>query len=322
MVDVIGEARLELVDLRKLDVFVKIVEAGSLTRAAAQLSVAQSALSRKVRELEEQLGTALVYRNGRGVVLTETGQHFFERAKMLLRDSEAIITDIKNMTAAGSVTIGIPPSVTEIILPRLLAQARLDFPDVRIKIVETFSGYVQEWLLSGRIDIGVLYETRRMPTLLGDELVVEEMYVVGPSGGPLPTGRPIALAELTELPFVLPSRPHGLRVLIDDACAKAKVNLNVVVEINGLGTVKNLIRAGNVHAILPYSAIFNEVSAGLITASPIVAPAISRRLRLATSNERPPSRAAREVAHLIRTQVNDLVRNGFWHGHGSSAPTA
>ncbi|MCO5090587.1 MAG: LysR substrate-binding domain-containing protein [Bosea sp.] len=226
------------------------------------------------------------------------------------------------MTAAGNVTIGVPPSVTEIILPKLLAQVLLDFPDVRIKIVETFSGYVQEYLLNGQLDIGVLYETRRMPTLLGDELVVEEMYVVGPTGGPLEPGRPVSLTELTGISFVLPSRPHGLRVLIDDACAKAKVNLNVVVEINGLGTVKNLIRAGGVHAILPYSAVFNEVAAGLIAASPIVAPAISRRLRLATSNERPPSRATRQVAHLIRTQVNELVRNGFWHGQFAPAPLA
>jgi LysR family nitrogen assimilation transcriptional regulator len=304
----------DLLDLRKLSVFVRVVENGSFTRAAAQLVVAQSALSRKVRELEEELGVQLLHRDGHGVLPTDAGLQLFTRAKALIDESQTLLSDIKEMggSSPGSVVLGIPPSVSQVLLTPLLTNVRASHPDIQVKVVEGFSGHVQEWLLNRRIDVGVLYASRKMPTLVGDELVTEDMFIVGPPSSPFAGKGTVTLAEVCSVPLVVPSRPHGLRVLIDDACIKAKVTPTIGIELNGLATVKDLVGKGFGHAILPSSAVLNEVESGDLTATRIVKPTISRKLLLATANQRSAGRATREVAQLIRFQVGELVRQHRW----------
>jgi LysR family nitrogen assimilation transcriptional regulator len=304
----------DLLDLRKLSIFVRVVENGSFTRAAAQLVVAQSALSRKVRELEDELGVQLLHRDGHGVLPTDAGLQLFTRAKALLEESQTLLNDIKEMggSVPGSVVLGMPPSVSQALLTPLLTSIRATHPDIQVKVVEGFSGHVQEWLLNRRIDVGVLYASRKLPTLIGDELVTEDMFIVGPPTSPFAGRGEVTLAEVCATPLVVPSRPHGLRILIDDACIKAKVTPTIGIEILGLSTVKDLISKGFGHAILPSSAVLNEVESGELIATRIIEPIISRKLLLATANQRSASRATREVAQLIRLQVGELVRHHRW----------
>ena len=313
---------MDLLDLRKLSVFVRVVENGSFTRAAAQLVVAQSAISRKVRELEEELGTQLLHRDGHGVVPTDAGLQLFTRAKGLLDESQTLLSDIKEMggSSPGSVVLGIPPSVSQVLLTPLLTSIRARHPDIQVKVVEGFSGHVQEWLLNRRIDIGVLYASRKLPTLVGDELVTEDMFVVGPPSSPFAGKDLVTLAEVCSVPLVVPSRPHGLRILIDDACIKAKVTPIVNIEINGLATVKDLVAKGFGHAILPSSAVLSEIESRELTATRIVNPTINRKLLLATANQRSVGRATREVAQLIRLQVGELVRQHCWSFKAQERP--
>ena len=313
---------MDLLDLRKLSVFVRVVENGSFTRAAAQLVVAQSAISRKVRELEEELGTQLLHRDGHGVVPTDAGLQLFTRAKGLLDESQTLLSDIKEMggSSPGSVVLGIPPSVSQVLLTPLLTSIRARHPDIQVKVVEGFSGHVQEWLLNRRIDIGVLYASRKLPTLVGDELVTEDMFVVGPPSSPFAGKDLVTLAEVCSVPLVVPSRPHGLRILIDDACIKAKVTPIVNIEINGLATVKDLVAKGFGHAILPSSAVLSEIESRELTATRIVNPTINRKLLLATANQRSVGRATREVAQLIRLQVGELVRQHRWSFKAQERP--
>lgn len=305
---------MDLFDLRKLKAFVCVVENGSFTRAAAQLVVAQSAVSRKVRELEEELGTQLLHRDGHGVLPTDAGQQLFARAKGLLEDSQTLLSDIKEMggSGSGSVILGMPPSVSYVLLAPLLMSIRAEHPDIQVKIVEGFSGHVQEWLLNRRIDVGVLYASRRLSTLVGDELVTEDMFVVGPPSSPFAGKEVVTLAQVCTMPLVVPSRPHGLRVLIDDACLKAKVTPIVNIELNGLATVKDLVGKGLGHAILPSSAVLKEIESRQLTAVRIINPTIHRKLLLATANQPGAGRATREVARLIRHQVGQLVRQHRW----------
>lgn len=304
--------RSKLIDLRKLEAFNCVVEKGSLTRAAAHLTIAQSALSRKIRELEDQIGVQLFHRDGRGVIVTEAGTEFYERAKALLLDADALVSNAQRSETGGNVTLGIPPSISHILLLPLLTRVRREYPGIRMRVVEGFSGHVQEWLLNGRIDIGVLYASRRMPTIIDDELVTEDMCLLGRAQNASLARPSITLEELSGLPLVLPSRPHGLRILVDDACARAKVNIDVQLEVDALTTIKSLAATGELFSILPFSAIGRELKTGELSASRIVEPVISRKLRLATVNKR-LSPATREVASMIRQEVKDLIRDNHWY---------
>jgi LysR family nitrogen assimilation transcriptional regulator len=144
-----------LLDLRSIRSFMYVAEAGSFTRAAAQLSMAQSALSRQVRDLEDELGVLLLHRTGRGAELTEAGQRFLSRAKKLLLNASALSADMKALSGANieTVTLGVPPSISHILLALLLDRVKRQYPHIRMRVVEGFSGHIYEWLLSSTLPI-------------------------------------------------------------------------------------------------------------------------------------------------------------------------
>ena len=125
-----------------LQYFVSIADTGSFTKSALQTNVAQSALSRRVRDLETKLGTALFYRNGRGVMLTDAGETFLTRARTILAEVEALRQDMRKTSGEldGTVKLGDPPSVGPVLLAPLLQQIRADHPKIRMRVLEGFSG--------------------------------------------------------------------------------------------------------------------------------------------------------------------------------------
>jgi len=304
-------------DLRDMQYFVSIAETGSFTRAAAQNSVAQSALSRRIRELEDELGAMLFYRNGRGVVLTDTGTVFLTRIRGVLADIQQIRHDIGVLrsSAHGTVTLGVPPSVGLVLLAPLLAEIRQDYPGIQMRVLEGFSGHVAEWLSNGRADLAVLYNVRSNALLDAEHLLFEDLQLVSSRSAPRPwRGNSVGLKELEGIPLALPGRPHGLRVLVDEACAKAGVTLEVALELETLPTIKNLVATGTIRTILPMIAVHEEAEAGYLHASKIVDPVISRELILAHAPQRAHAPATRIVARLIRQHIETLVRSGHWRG--------
>jgi LysR family nitrogen assimilation transcriptional regulator len=306
-------------DFVKLRHFVHVADNGSFTRAAGTLAVAQSALSRQIRELEEELGIALLHRNGRGVSLTEAGTVFLPRARSLIKDADDLINEMRSIRdlVGGRVTLGVPPSVSHILLTPLLAVIARDYPDIQMRIVEGFSGHIYEWLLNGRVDLAVLYNARTSPVLTTDRLLVEDMCLVARSGDPLTQAGSIALAEVSPLPLVLPGRPHGLRLLVDDAFAEQGLSLRLPVEVDALATIKRLVADGTHYTILPSSALMQELQAGVLSVARIVGPVISRELLLASSTHRPRNRALRTVAQIARKLITDMARSYHW-AHPSS----
>jgi LysR family transcriptional regulator, nitrogen assimilation regulatory protein len=145
--------------LRQLSYFVGVAESGSFSRAAAVLSVAQPALSRQVAELERELGVALLVRNGRGVVLTDPGVKFLGRAKLILEDAERAAQEARASKGRpmGVVALGIAPSIGSVLTAPLVSRIRELYPEIHIQLNEAYSGNLHEWLLSGRLDAGILY---------------------------------------------------------------------------------------------------------------------------------------------------------------------
>lgn len=303
-------------DLKQLKTFLHVAELGSLSRAADRLNTAQPALGRQIRLLEDELGGALFSRHGRGMVLTDTGTLLVERATAILRmveDTREALTASLG-AVSGAVSLGVPPTAGEVISGRLVERFLRDYPQVTVRIVPAFSGYLSEMLQRGEIDLAVMYQTSAIRHIPAEPLIQETLFLVGAAGSDLELQASWDFASLAELPLVLPGPRHGLRILLENAARQAGIALRVTVEADALQTLKELAARGLAHTVLPLPAVHPDLRAGTLRAAPIVNPTLDRRLVLARSIVRPASRAVRVFADTLRAETSDMVRDGVWQG--------
>lgn len=293
-------------ELKQLSYFLCVAEAGSFSKAAVLMSVAQPVLSRQMKLLETELGVELFYRNGRGTILSEAGKLLDTHARTVMDSlhlARAEITATRS-TPQGNVVIAMPPSIGWVLTAAFVRRCRTEFPDINLHVVEGFSGHVTEWLSTGRIDIGVVYNAPRRPTLTTEPLFADELVMLGPADDPAGIGgRTVAAARLCDIPLILPARPHGLRVLIDDVLAKLGLAARIDLEVDAMTATLSLVEQGAGYTILSETAAQHLLGAGRIRSWPIVDPVIPRQLMLATSTQRPMSVATRIVTRLIREQA-------------------
>jgi LysR family nitrogen assimilation transcriptional regulator len=302
-------------ELRQLEYFIAIAETGAFSRAAVRLGLGQPVLSRQIKALERELGTELYHRTGRGIVLNEAGKILEQHARGVLETAAGARRAITALGAApsGRVVIGMPPSVGAVLTAALVRQFRAEFPRISLGVMEGFSGHVLEWLTTGRIDVAVLYNAPRTSALVTDPLLTDELFLLGPVGDPAGAGEgPVHAAELARIPLILPSRPHGLRVLVDDFLSGIGVTPNVQVEIDAMPSTLSLVESGIGYTILSYSSVHHLIEAQRIRKWPIVQPVMTRSLVVATSTQRPVTKAARALVGFVRKQVDELVAQGRW----------
>jgi LysR family nitrogen assimilation transcriptional regulator len=303
-------------DLKRLRYFVCVSELGSFTLAARNLGIAQPALSRHIRQLEAECGSPLLRRNGRGAELSDVGRIVLEHGRPLLEQVDRLEAGLKAAKGApaGAVNVGMPPSVCMILVEPLFQRVRRELPGIRLHISEAFSGDVKEWLVGGRLDIGVLYSPGRAAALVGQHLLVEDLFLCcAPSA--IDAAEPsVTLADALRSPLILPGRPHGLRVLVDSVCAEAGLAANVVLELDSMATIKTLARQGDVATILPYCGVHREVANGTIVARRIVSPSLTRTLIVGETVRRPKTPATSAVVKCLREEVERLVDAGLWTG--------
>jgi len=309
-------------ELRQIRYFVGVSEAGSLLKASARLHIAQPALGQQIAALEHSVGARLFDRSSRGVTLTEAGKAFLEHAKVLLADAERARAAVRESTRvpSGEVAIGLPTTVSLIATVPILQACRDQLPQVRIKIIEAYSGFVREWLVSGRLDLALLFGDQADPVLAKQVLLEDRLaFVSSAQGATAP--RKLALSALSRWPLVLPGREHGLRRIIDEACEAEGIALDVVAEIESLPSVKRAVEAGLGSTILPLGAVADEVAAGRLRASTIDSPRMSRRVVCATSVTRPATPACAAVMECVNGVLRQMVRSGAWPARWIGPPT-
>ena len=302
-------------ELRQLEYFIAIAETGAFSRAALRLSVGQPILSRQIKALEHELGTELYHRTGRGIVLSAAGKILEQHARGVLETTAGARRAIHALGSgpAGRVVIGMPPSVGAVLTASLVQQFREEFPHVSLGVMEGFSGHVLEWLTTGRIDVAVLYNAPRASTFAAEPLLTDELFLLGPVADPAGAGSAqVAGSRLGQLPLILPSRPHGLRMLVDELLADIGVSPNVQVEIDAMHSTLSLVEAGIGYTILSYSSAHHLLEAGRIRKWSIIEPTMTRSLVVATSMQRPVTKAARALVGFVRRQVDALVTEGRW----------
>ena len=307
-------------EFRQLSYFLEIAQSGSFSKAAVRLSVAQPILSRQIKLLESELGVELLYRNGRGIVLSEVGkllESYAHSVVKLVGEARSEI-DAMRLTPQGRVAIAMPPSIGWVLTGPLVLQCRKAFPNIALHLVEGFSGHVAEWLSTGRVDIGIVYQAPRLPTLATEPLFSDELILLGAVDDPADLGGgSVVTARLAEVPMILPARPHGLRVLIDNALAQLGVAARVELEVDAMPSTLSLVGQGVGYTVLSEGAVKHLLKAGQIRSWSLTEPALMRELLLATSTQRPMSIATRLVTKLIRDQIHVILR-----GHTARAELA
>ena len=306
-------------DLRQLRYFVAIVEAGSFTKAAASLRVAQPALSLHVRNMEAELGTELLTRTPQGVSPTEAGATLAEDARAILAKFEATKRAIhdRNREPSGEVLIGLLGTIAQHLAVPLILEAKRLYPKVRLRVTEAMSGFILEWLRDERVDVGLLYIPVDERGLKSEKLLEEELCLFGPAAGvegtePPKGGQAVDMAEACRLPLILPSPGHGLRALVDDEVARLGLSVDTVIDVDSYASIKQLVGHGLAYGILPVTAVADEVAAGKLAAWRIGTPPLSRAVHLVHPFDRPVSRAAVVVEALCRSVLTELVTSGEW----------
>ncbi|PKO57024.1 MAG: LysR family transcriptional regulator [Betaproteobacteria bacterium HGW-Betaproteobacteria-21] len=295
-------------DLRQLEYFVHVAEMGSFTRASIALDIAQPALSRQIRLLEVELRQNLLIRNGRGVTTTEAGKLLLEHSRGVLHQIERAKEELARIRGAssGRVAVGLPPSLSKVLTVPLARAFREQLPDATLSISEGLSVSMQESLINGRLDIALLYNASPSPEIDTTPLAEEELFLVE-RRQPDSTCAPIRLAEVADLPLVIPGRPHSIRMLVEAEMANIGFHPKAALEVDGVSGILDLVADGAGSAVLSMNAVTTSGKAEALNARPITEPRLRSRLALAVSARRPTTATQQSMLKLLQTLTSRLL---------------
>lgn len=306
-------------DTRRLSAFVKIVDTGSLTRAADNLHVAQPALSQQVAALEAQFRQRLLIRSKRGVMPTEAGRALYRHAQIILRQLGQAHAEVGQGTQAiaGNVSLGLAPysAGAALALP-LLQRVRERFPGILLHINENFGGVISELVMTGKMDMALIYQPGPIRGVKFEPMFEEALCLLASPQMGIGREKEVALAALEGMPLLLPSRIHTIRRLVESAFERAGLVLNVVAEIESATTLASAVDASIGATVLPLSSALSiaetqrRVSGRDLAVTQIVQPSLSARVSICLPDHLAPSDAAQAVHDLIV----ELVHSGPFAG--------
>lgn len=299
----------------ELRYFLKAAEVGSMSRASESLGMTQPALSRQIRQLEQELCSELFYRHGRGVSLTPSGSKLKEVAVQVLEQLALISQEIQEDSAKenGVVVLGVPPSIgATLCAPLSIGFAKI-YPDARLRVREGFSGSLSEMLEAGQLDLAILYDARRRRDLLVSPLIRENLYLITPRNGEARTND-AGWDEIRHLGLILPGPENGMRRVIERAAKDSGISLNVRLEIDSVPAIRQLVASGAGAAILPFGAVHAEVRAEQLDARIVRERGMEALLVVATPRNKPVTRTVRALVKQIEVETLNCIRSEILRG--------
>lgn len=322
-------------DLRTLRYFIAVVEAGSLSRAAGSLYVAQPALTAQIKKLEADLDARLLQRSHAGVTPTPAGLQLYEDARRLLSDAAAVRERIQRLPKGpeGSVTVALPFLLASLLMGPVLTTLKERHPRIRVFVLDDLSLMVRKAMAEGRADIGLLVDTPQAEGLACRPLATESIYFCGmdrdhrvrkllrktrlaPAGlSRAAVQRPhfeIDFADAAAQPLVLQSRRFSIRRSVEDAALERSLALNVAHEHDSAGVIRSLSHCGAGFTFIPACAMVDRPPEDPDwIAARVVRPGLERGYTLATA-ERGLNEVSAVVAEVLLEQVHELIASGQW----------
>jgi DNA-binding transcriptional LysR family regulator len=294
-------------DIRRLEIFAKVAELGSFSRAAESLFLTQPTISEHVRALEDELGVQLLDRLGRGATPTRAGQLLLGYAHRMLALSREAHQALERFQGrmSGELIVGGSTIPGEYVLPALIGQFKAKYPDILISLLIGSTRQVSEWLEEGRVEVGVVGARPASRALEAKELMPDELVVVVPSAHAWATRRMTTLADLQKEPMIVRERGSGSREALEHALHEAGLSLaglRVVGEMGSTQAVKQAVRAGIGIALVSKRAVEDECRAGLLACVKIKDLRVARAFHLVTHRDRTRSPLAQAFVEFVESQ--------------------
>ena len=269
-------------DIGRLRYFVAACDYGGFSKAAIGLGVAQPAITRHVRLLEEDLGVSLFTRNGRDAVPTEAGVYLLREARPHLDRLDSLVDTMRREfnRPSGDVRLGVCPSIAPLFLDQNKARI-LDALEVhRLRVVEAYSGELRSLMATGNIDLALTYSQTADDSLDVKDLVSERLAVAARK---MPSERALRFQDLTKLTLILPSKRHQLRRIIDAVAKVRRIELVPAVELDSIPAVMTMLddEERDFATILPFHSVAEAAADGRIAIRQIDDPAMVRTIALA-----------------------------------------
>jgi DNA-binding transcriptional LysR family regulator len=252
------------VDLRQLEILQAIAETGSFTACGRKLNVSQSAISRQILLLEEELGEPLFLRVGRQVRMTPAAESLVQlgqRVFLDVRETVGAITD-RTRELRGTLRLSGGMTVCLYVFPPLLKHLRRVHPHLDVRLTVAMAGRSVHEIRGGRVDAGLL----TLPVVESDLVTVpvlrEELLLITTPTHPLAKRRKVVPKDLAGLPFILFEMGSATRKVIDNFFASEDIEPTVLMDTENVEIIKAMVKTGQGIGIVPYQAVAREVKAG------------------------------------------------------------
>ncbi|HMH51686.1 MAG TPA: selenium metabolism-associated LysR family transcriptional regulator [Candidatus Acidoferrum sp.] len=297
-------------DLRRLEVFAKVAELGSFSRAAEALFLTQPTISEHIRSLEVELGLSLLDRLGRGATPTPAGRVLLDYARRMLKLAEEARQAIDRFQGrmSGTLIVGGSTIPGEYVLPALIGQFKSKYPDILISLRVASSRQVSEWVDEGRVEVGVVGARPAQRTLEARALMSDELVIAVPAGHPWAGRKTVALADVRSEPLIVREPGSGSREALERALHDADTSLDafrVAGEIGSTQAVKQAVRAGVGITIISRRAVEDECRAGLVHCVKVRDLKLARSFYLVTHRERTRSPLAEAFVTFVESEAGE-----------------
>jgi LysR family nitrogen assimilation transcriptional regulator len=313
-------------EIRQIKYYIAVVDCGSLSRAARQVHIAQSALSTQIPALEAELGVQLIHRSHNGISTSEAGKVFYEYAQGMLKhlsDARAAVTSTPG-SISGSIVVALPQSVATILAMPLMSAVRARYPQVAFHLNEELTGNVMDQLVRGRVDIALFTRFGLPPEVLFEPLVAEDFYLIhNAQAADAPPPGEVSLQQALARPLVFPSLAHGhlTRMVVEHAAGLHGLPMPpLAMEVNSVHILKSAVQAGIGYTIMPLNLALREIADGHLVAHRIASDGPSRTLGTCTCTAMPPSNLKTAITGLIRDTVQGMCERGEWPGGTALQP--
>jgi DNA-binding transcriptional LysR family regulator len=294
---------------QSLRYFSVIARHGSIREAAEELHIAQSALSRQVRKLEEEFGVPLFQRHARGVELTSAGEILLSFAQTSLRQVEKVRSEVDALKGLrrGTVNVFAIESLVPHLLPQVIAQFSRRYPGINFEITIAGSHRVSAAIREGRGDIGLTFDAPPDPELALVFKVRAPLAATMSAQHPLAERPRVSLAECAAYPLIVPTPNTGSRIVIDMACSASGVHLQPNLQSNSVPLFIRYLQYNNSIAFLPRISVWENLRSGELVAVPIRDRLVNNStIDAITHASRQLPLAAEEFLRFLQGEMQDL----------------
>lgn len=281
--------------------FLCLAEEKTVTRAARQLNIVQPALSMQIAKLEAELGQKLFDRSVQGMTLTSAGEALVRLTAPIVRDAEHARQEMAQLGGhiSGRVSVGLITSVAQSTMASASATVASRYPEITLSACEGYTETLLEWVNTGQLDFALINVPRRKTPLTTHHVMDEEMVFACRKGSPIRPPAKLRFDHIANFDLVLPSKRHGLRLVLDEHAAAVGIDLRPRLELDTLPALCDVIATTDFATVLPTIALRQSLSNGAIRAHRFDEQRIVRSIAWMHHPRRAVSVAAKAVLDVV-----------------------